>query len=76
MEVSKERACPKQWKKFLADSANKQELCHFILKDWKNYPDLIGNRTIYFNLESKFFKITTSETEVSIIKHCVMSHIL
>ena len=61
MEISKQRSCPKQWKKFLADSTNKTELFQFLLKDWSDHPDLIDDRTVFFNLESKFFKLTSVE---------------
>lgn len=65
MEVAKHRSCPKQWNKFLADSSNKLELCDFILKDWINHhSNIIEGRTIYFNLGSKFFKLTSSNGQV------------
>ena len=61
------QSCPRQWKKFLRDSKNKTQLMNFVLNDWKTHNDflqLLSGRTIFFNVDSKFFKLTCNGTEV------------
>ena len=63
------QACPRQWKKFLGDAKNKTELIRFLLNDWKTYPEFIhylSGRTLFFNVESKFYKLSCNGEEVVI----------
>ena len=60
--------CPKQWKKFLRDGKNKVQLLNFVLNDWKSNDEhlqKLSGRTIFFNLETKFYKLTCDGAEVS-----------
>ena len=65
----KSQKCPKQWKKFLRDAKNKIQLLNFLIKDWTTndeFLEKLSGRTIFFNVESKFYKLTCDGTEVSI----------
>ncbi len=62
---------PKQWKKFLLDPKNKTELIRFILDDWRNSASLksyLVDRTLFFNVDSKFYKLTCKAGEEVIYK--------
>jgi len=54
----REQKRPKQWAKFLKDGRNKTALIEFIMKDWPHktrFVNLILSKTIFVNVESKFF---------------------
>ena len=58
----------KQWKKILTDPKNKLEFIRYFLDDWRSQFQLnhyFLNRTIFFNLESNFFKLNSNGEEVS-----------
>ena len=71
---------PKQWSKFLKDSNNKTELIHFFLKDWSHQTRYLGmftGRNLYVNVESKFYKLSIVNNQVSyplsIIRYLLVS---
>ena len=58
--------CPKQWKKFLSSGENKRTLTRFLLQQWSrdNYAERIGNRNVYFAVESKCFCLSVNDGKV------------
>ena len=58
---------PKQWSKYLKDGNNKTELVDFLLKDWADktrFAESINGKTLFFNKDTSFFKLTSTQTEV------------
>ena len=72
------QSCPRQWKKFLRDANNKTQLINFLLNDWKTFPEfrcLLAGRTIFFNVESKFYKLTCNGTEVNFHLYLIYTYL-
>ena len=63
----RDQARPKQWSKFLKDPSNKSELIQFLLNDWSDparFKKLLKDRFVFVNVDSKFYKLTSSSVEV------------
>lgn len=63
----REQKRPKQWNKYLKNAANKLDLVRFIFEDWSHptrFFGLISTKTVFVNVESKFYKLSTVDDEV------------
>ena len=50
----------KQWNLVLSSGENKNKLIHFIVQQWKNCHDLIGEKVLYATHGNKCYKITAA----------------
>ena len=58
----------KQWKKYMKDSDNKIDLVQFLFQDWSDpsrFSSKLAGKTLYFNIEDRFHKLTCVNGEVN-----------